>query len=158
LTNNEILKKLKDILNADATKLKEIYDLVDYEITNERIEGYLKEKSDKEFLDCGSEALGNLLDAIIIYKRGPSDKNPTKEQVVQLTNNLILKKLRVAFELKEIDLYEIFNTVEIDITKGELSSLFRNENHKKFKSCPDSILELFLEGLYICETQMHQES
>ncbi len=147
MTKNEILKKLQKIESLSSKEIYDLYKLVNYNITISRIEGYLKEKGDKEFLDCGSEALGNFLDALIIYKRGSQTKKSSDEQPVTLSNNLIMKKLRVAYNLKESDLYEIFNLGGIEITKSELSSLFRSETHKKFRLCPDSVFELFMDSL-----------
>ncbi len=150
MTNNNILKFLQKITQLDGNQIIEIFHLVDTNISDKRIQGYLKDKDNKDYLDCGAVALETFLDGLIIYKRGDSGKK--KEQTkVKLTNNLILKKLRIAFDLKDADMFAIFESVDIQITKTELASLFRNENHKKFRYCPDSILELFLEGLEVCE-------
>jgi len=155
MTKNDILKKIVQLESLTPEQTLEIFHLGGFDIPLSRVEGYLAEKGDKHFLDCGAEALGHFLDGLIVYKRGPSDKKPTEDdKPVALTNNLILKKLRIAYDLKEADLFAIFHAVDIDITKGELSSLFRKEDHKKFRFCPDSILELFLEGLEICEKEL----
>lgn len=146
LTNNEILQRLKHILQFDELQMHAIFVSVGSEVTPQRLHGYLLPVGDKAFLDCGYAALGDFLDGLIHYKRGSTNQRE-KETVVRLDNNLILKKLRIAFELKEKDLFEIFHLVEIDITKSELSALFRNPEHKNYRSCPDSILVLFLEGL-----------
>ncbi len=150
MNTNEILKVCFALLNVSEEKMVEIFKLGGFTVNPKTLDGYLKEKDDKEFLDCGYEALGSFLDGLIVYKRGPSDKKSSEEDI-RLNNNLILKKLRIAYELKEVDLYAIFNSVDIDISKGELSSLFRKEGHKNYRVCPDSILQLFLEGLVICE-------
>ena len=134
--------------------MEEIFRLSEFPVPPQRIEGYLADEDDKNYLDCGAEALGHFLDGLIIYKRGPRDRKSSPGQPVRLSNNLILKKLRIAYDLKEADLFEIFSAVDIDITKGELASLFRAEDHKKFRYCPDSILQLFLEGLEICEKEL----
>jgi uncharacterized protein YehS (DUF1456 family) len=144
------LKKLCVIEGLDPNQAYDIFKLTGYDLTKQRVEGYLSDADSKEFLDCGYEALGSFLDGLIIYKRGSSNSKKS-DTPISLNNNLILKKLRIAYELKEVDLYEIFNSVEIDITKGELNSLFRKEDHKNYRSCPDSILKLFLDGLEICE-------
>ena len=127
--------------------MQEIFTLAGKQIPLSRIEGYLASHENNNYLACGAEALGHFLDGLILYKRGPSDKKTDNNKPIQLTNNLILKKLRVAYNLKESDLYAIFQTVDIDITKSELSALFRKEEHRKFRYCPDVILEFFLEGL-----------
>ncbi len=151
MTKNEILKKIRQIEALDSAKMLEIFRLAAFEIPPRRVEGYLAEPGEKTYLDCGAEALGHFLDGLILYKRGPSGEKSADDAPVPLTNNLILKKLRIAYNLREADLFAIFHTVGIDITKGELSALFRKEDHKKFRLCPDSILQLFLEGLEICE-------
>ncbi|RUM66912.1 MAG: DUF1456 domain-containing protein [Sulfurospirillum sp.] len=154
MTKNEILKKVQNIEALSHEEMLEIFKLGGLEIPSARLEGYLADPGDKHYLDCGAEALGHFLDGLIIYKRGPSDKKTADDTPVALTNNLILKKVRIAYDLKEADLFAIFHAVDIDITKGELSALFRKEDHKKFRLCPDSILQLFLEGLEICERDM----
>jgi uncharacterized protein YehS (DUF1456 family) len=151
MTSNQILKKLQSILKIDEEEMYKIFLLGAYELPKARLHGYLAPEGDRAFLDCGYEALGHFLDGLIVYKRGPSNHNPSDE-VIALDNNLILKKLRIAFELKEVDLYAIFHSVDIDISKSELNALFRKIGHKNYRSCPDSILELFLEGLEICES------
>ena len=154
MTTNQILKKLQTLLDADVQKMHHIFLLGDYTLSTQRVTGYLSPEGDKAFLDCGYEALGHFLDGLIVYKRGPSDKKKSLEEVTQLDNNLILKKLRIAYELKEVDLYAIFHAVEIDISKTELNALFRKVGHKNYRTCPNSILELFLDGLTLCEQEM----
>ncbi len=150
MNTNEILKACFTLLGMSEGKMVEIFKLGGFIVNPKTLSGYLKQKDDKEFLDCGYEALGSFLDGLIVYKRGESSRKSTDEDI-RLNNNLILKKLRIAYELKEVDLYAIFDSVDIDISKGELSSLFRKEGHKNYRACPDSILQLFLEGLIICE-------
>jgi uncharacterized protein YehS (DUF1456 family) len=66
-----------------------------------------------------------------------------------LTNNDILKKLRVAHKLRDTDIVEICAWVDFNVTKGELGALFRNEEHDKYVECGDQILRNFLNGLII---------
>jgi len=154
MTTNQILKKLQNILGVDEEVMYNIFLLGEYELPRERVTGYLSAEEDKGFRDCGFEALGHFLDGLIVYKRGPRENAQTSEDVIQLDNNLILKKLRIAFELKEVDLYAIFHAVEIDISKTELNALFRKVGHKNYRTCPNSILELFLDGLALCEGEV----
>ena len=66
-----------------------------------------------------------------------------------LTNNDILKKIRVALELRDEDIIEILKLSEFDVTKSELSALFRKEDHPNYKECGDQLLRNFLNGLII---------
>ena len=66
-----------------------------------------------------------------------------------MTNNDILKKLRIALELKDTDIIEILKLAGFETTKSELSALFRNPDHRNYKECGDQILRNFLNGLII---------
>lgn len=66
-----------------------------------------------------------------------------------LTNNDILKKLRVALSLKNDDILEILKLADFEITKGALGDLFRNEDHPGFVEAGDQVLRNFLNGLII---------
>jgi len=66
-----------------------------------------------------------------------------------MDNNEILKKLRVALELRDDDIIEILRLADFTITKSELSALFRKEDHPNYKNCGDQIMRNFLRGLII---------
>jgi uncharacterized protein YehS (DUF1456 family) len=66
-----------------------------------------------------------------------------------LTNNDILKKLRVALELKDDDIIHILKLVDFNVTKSELGALFRKDDHPNYKKCGDQFLRNFLNGLVI---------
>jgi len=64
-----------------------------------------------------------------------------------LTNNDILKKIRVALELRDDDIIEILKLNNFEITKSELNALFRKEDHPNYVPCGDQLLRNFLNGL-----------
>ncbi len=66
-----------------------------------------------------------------------------------LTNNDILKKIRVALKLRDDDIVRILGHVDYEITKGELGAFFRSEEHAKYMELQDQILRNFLNGLVI---------
>ena len=66
-----------------------------------------------------------------------------------MSNNDILKKLRVALHLRNSDIVEICKLVDFRITESELTALFRKDDHPNFKACGDQILRNFLNGLII---------
>lgn len=66
-----------------------------------------------------------------------------------LTNNDILKKLRVALSFRDTDIIECLELAEFKITKSELAAFFRNTDHPNYKECGDQILRNFLNGLII---------
>ncbi len=66
-----------------------------------------------------------------------------------MTNNDVLKKLRVALMLRDDDILEILKLVDFNIGKSELSAFFRKEDHPNYVACGDQILRNFLNGLVI---------
>ena len=66
-----------------------------------------------------------------------------------LSNNDILKKLRVALQLRNDDIIEILKLVDFEITKGALGDLFRNEDQPGYVEAGDQVLRNFLNGLII---------
>lgn len=66
-----------------------------------------------------------------------------------MSNNDIMKKLRVALHLRDADIIHILTLVDFHISKTELSAFFRSEDHPNFKPCGDQVLRNFLNGLVI---------
>lgn len=66
-----------------------------------------------------------------------------------MTNNDILKKLRVALMLRDDQIVEILELVDFRITKSELGAFFRAEDHENYMECGDQVLRNFLNALVI---------
>jgi len=66
-----------------------------------------------------------------------------------LSNNDILKKLRVALSLRNDDILKILSLVDFEMSKGALGDLFRNEDHPGYVEAGDQVLRNFLNGLII---------
>lgn len=89
------------------------------------------------------------LNGLIIYERGertgPWGKVPPPPE--PLTNNVILKKLRIALNFKDDDMMAVFKLAGKHVSKSMLSALFRKPDHKNYKECGDQFLRNFLKGL-----------
>jgi uncharacterized protein YehS (DUF1456 family) len=147
LSTNEILYRIQKALNLTTEEMLEAYKLEAYEMDASHLESLLKRRQDGGFTVATYEELGVFLDGLVTLKRGPSPKKPNDDEAVQLTNNLILKNLRIAQELKEPEIEIIFGLADVELSKQQLASLFRKEGHKNFKECSDELLMAFLEGL-----------
>jgi uncharacterized protein YehS (DUF1456 family) len=66
-----------------------------------------------------------------------------------MDNNDIMKKLRVALQLRNDQISEICKLAGFTITESELTAIFRSEDHPKYKPCGDQLLRNFLNGLVI---------
>jgi uncharacterized protein YehS (DUF1456 family) len=147
LKTNDILYKIQKALNLTQEEMLEAYKLADYKMDATHLETLLKRRQDEGSKLCSYEELGVFLDGFVILKRGPNPKKKNDDEAVELTNNLILKKLRIALELKEAETEIIFSLAEVELSKQQLASLFRKEGHKNFKECSDELLMAFLDGL-----------
>lgn len=66
-----------------------------------------------------------------------------------LSNNDILKKIRVALSLRTEEVIHILSLVDFHITKGALGDLYRHEDHPNYQEAGDQILRRFLDGLVL---------
>lgn len=69
--------------------------------------------------------------------------------MAELTNNDIMKKLRVAHKLRDEDIVKICALVDFAVTKSEIGALYRNQRHPKYMECGDQFLRNFLNGLIV---------
>jgi len=151
MTNNDILRQLRYALNINDSTMVEIFKLADHDIKQSDLTGLLKKEDEEGFVNCSDDVLGHFLDGLILHKRGRKEIKPgeTRKPDSRLTNNTILKKLRIALELKEDNMLGILKLADVDISKSELTALFRKEGHKNYKECGEQFLRKFLKGLSI---------
>ncbi len=160
MTNNDILKRLRFALDMSDFSLTEVVKLGGKEISESELILYFKKEDEEDYKNCSNSVLTSFLDGLILKKRGPR-KNSGKETPESTginipdvssvksspRNNSVMKKLRIALELKEADIIEIFKKVDFRISKSELSALFRRSDHKNFRECGDQMLRNFIQGL-----------
>ena len=146
ISTNEVIYRIHKALHLSIDEILETYTLEEYKMEASHLKSLLKRRQDDGFMLCSYEELGVFLDGLVTLKRGPSPKKKN-EEAVELSNNLILKKLRIALELKESETEIIFGLADVELSKQQLASLFRKEGHKNFKACSDELLMAFLEGL-----------
>ncbi len=66
-----------------------------------------------------------------------------------ITNNDIMKKLRVALKLQDTDIIDILKLAEFEVSPSQLSAIFRKDDHPNYMQCGDQLLRRFLDGLII---------
>lgn len=151
MTNNDVLRSLRYALNLSEPEMVEICNLAGLTITRTEIADLLKKEEEAGYVECSDEIMTAFLDGLIAHRRGKLEtrSEPDKNPRARLSNNSKLKKIRVAFELKEEDMHAILQLADFQISKPELSALFRKKGHKNYRDCGDQILRNFLKGLTI---------
>ncbi len=148
MINNDVLRSVRYALDLGDAKVVEIIKLAGHEIAQADLASFLKKEDEEGFVECGDEIMVSFLDGLIIHRRGKMESRPEQDKKPQrLTNNTILKKLRVAFELKEEDMHKVLELAGFGVSKPELSALFRVKGHKNYRACGDQLLRNFLKGL-----------
>ena len=151
MTNNDILRRLRYALDISNPGMVEIFKLSGCNIEQPTLIKFLKKEDEEDYIECSNPLMTFFLDGLIIHKRGcrESSTEQVTKPPAELTNNTILKKLRIALDFKEDDMIAIMKLADITLSKSELSALFRNKGHKNFKECGDQFLRNFLKGLTI---------
>ncbi|MFY2763489.1 DUF1456 family protein [Arenimonas sp. MALMAid1274] len=149
MINNDVLRSIRFMLDLGEPRIIEITRLADpaFELERADLQAYLKKEGEDGFVECPPAVLAHFLDGLVVEYRGPSDSATPRPVEKRITNNLVLKKLRVAFEMKDVDMHQVFAEAGFPISKPELSALFRQPGHKNYRACGDQLLRNFLKGL-----------
>ena len=149
MTNNDILRRLRYALEIKDSKMIEIFKLSDHSIAKSDLIDLLKKEEEEGYVECSDVVMELFLDGLIIHKRGKREMMPgqVETQDSPLTNNVILKKLRIALKFREDDMLSTLKLAGMSLSKSELSALFRKEGQRHYKECGDQILRNFLKGL-----------
>jgi uncharacterized protein YehS (DUF1456 family) len=148
MENNLILRRLRYALDLKESDMQHIWSLDGLEIDLPSITNYLKKEDESGYEECPPKVLTHFLDGLIIEKRGPQKDSPQKKpQLSHLSNNMILKKLRIALNMREEEMLATFEKAGSSLSKSELTALFRKKDHKHFRACGDQLIRRFLLGL-----------
>lgn len=64
-----------------------------------------------------------------------------------MTNNDILRRLRYTFDFSDSKMIKIFELADHQVTRAQISAWLKRDDDPDFKSCSDSELATFLNGL-----------
>ncbi|EKT66009.1 hypothetical protein OO9_05582 [Providencia alcalifaciens Dmel2] len=135
------------MLDLSDAQMVTIVKLADLTVTKEEMNLWLKKDTDPDYVECNDVVLGHFLNGLIYHRRGKDENRAAPDVEARINNNIIFKKLRVAFELKDVDLLDIYQSVDFRVSKPELSAIFRNPEHKNYRECGDQLLRYLLKGL-----------
>lgn len=146
MTNNHILRRLRYTFDFDDSRMIEIFELGGIETDRSEVSNWLKKDIDPEFVEMTDRQLNAFLDGLIVLYRGKKEGQKPKP-IDYLNNNLILRKLKIALNLKDFDILNILKLAGKDLSKHELSAFFRKPGQKQYRECQNQVLRNFLQGL-----------
>lgn len=149
MINNDILRSIRYMLDLGDARIIEITRLADpdFPLDREQAQSWLKKDGEAGYTECPDAVLVRFLDGLVFHYRGHDPSLPARPLEKRISNNLVLKKLRVAYAMKDADMHDVFAQAGFPVSKPELSALFRQPDHKNFRACGDQMLRNFLKGL-----------
>lgn len=149
MTYNDILRRFRYAVDLSNSVILEAFKLANHNVSQEQLHSFFKRETESGYQELSAELMNAFLDGLIIFTRGRQDNDSQAVQrpQVPLNNNVILKKIRIALELREDDMLNLLDTADFPISRSELSALFRKKGHKNYKDCGDQLLRNFINGL-----------
>ncbi|MBL1418008.1 MAG: DUF1456 family protein [Moritella sp.] len=148
MTNNDILRRIRYTFNFSDDKMIALFKQAEADVTRGEISNWLKKDDDPAYVSCSDTQMATFLNGLINAKRGKKD-GPQPEPEHSVNNNIILRKLKIALDLKNEDVLELLELAEFRLGKHELSAFFRKPDHKHYRECKDQILRNFLAGMQV---------
>lgn len=149
MRTNDIFRKLVQSLSLTVEQVQAMFAASDIDLSEKDIANLLKTDYQPGFEAMPEYILIIFMNNLIDQKRGK--KEDAQPEVVEkhqkISNNDVLKKLRIAFNLHEQDVRDVLKLATIELTKSDLSALFRKPGHVHYKACDDGLVLDFIEGL-----------
>lgn len=146
MDNNAIFRRLRYILGYDDYKMTEVFAQADHTLPQKEVTRWLKKDEDPKKEDMPDVEMAIFLNGLINQLRGKKEgAQPEPEK--ELNNNIIFRKLRIAFDLQSDDILDLYDSVDKSISPHELSAFFRRPSSSKYRECNDQYLRQFLDGL-----------
>ena len=145
MENNEILNSLSDALSLTDERLVAIFELGGAALEAHDARALALDHDQDGAVVCSDQQLVRFLDGLIVEQRGPSRSKSVAAE--RLTNNVVLKKLRVALMLEEDQMLRILAKGGHQMSNRALTTLFRKPGNKHYRTCGDDVLRSFLAGL-----------
>ncbi|RPA69490.1 DUF1456 family protein [Cyclobacteriaceae bacterium YHN15] len=148
MTNNDILRSLRYTFDFSDDKMITLFGLGGKTVTRAEVSDWLKREDDPDYKGIYDKELAYFLNGLIIDRRGKREGDePVAEKT--LTNNMVLRKLKIALDMKDDEILEILSSVNVQISKHEISAFFRKPTQPQYRLLKDQILRNFLRGLQI---------
>lgn len=162
MNDNDVLRRLRFALDLDDAHVLDMFARAGDPVTADELTALLMKEGHQGFVPSPPGRLARFLDTLIVDRRGPRTSAPVADTTapeaeaeapvagtagLSLTRNEILKKIRVALDLKEDDLVELVGLGGDTVTRAHLREIFRKPGHKHYRECEEELLHAFLNGL-----------
>ncbi|WP_258575735.1 YehS family protein [Candidatus Pantoea persica] len=141
------MRSLRFMLDLSDARVVEIFALADSEVPLADVQAWMKKEDDAAFKPLPDVLMGYFLNGLIFFRRGKNDEAPAPSIERRMNNNIFMKKLRIAFDLKTSDTPAVLAKANFTVSQAEIGAIFRKPDHKNYRECGDQIMRNFLKGL-----------
>lgn len=146
MKTNDSLRRLRYILDYGDHRMAALCVQGGQRVPRERVTAWLLKEDAPGYEECSDLQFAAFLNGLIAERRGKQDgKAPVPE--ARLTNNIVFRKLKIAFNLQSDDILTMLAEQGLPLSKHELSAFFRRPEHKHYRACKDQVLRNFLSAL-----------
>lgn len=146
MTNNDILRRLRYTLSLNDEAVAQLFELGGQRAHLDEIDRWTRPDEDPDREPLNDYALATFLNGLIVDRRGATQNAPTETEE-RLSNNDILRKLKIAFALRSNEMQSMFSLAGKTVGEHEITALFRKPGTSQFRVCNDQYLRWFLTGL-----------
>ncbi len=148
MNNNDILRRVRYIFDYGDDSVIQLFEMGGKEVTRAQVSDWLKKDDNEDHQVLHDIDLATFLNGLIIKHRGKKDGETPKPEK-NLNNNIILRKLKIALNMRDDDMIQVFDLVKFHISKHEISAFFRKPTQSQYRLCKDQFLRNFLHGLQV---------
>lgn len=148
MNNNDILRRIRYTFNFSDSDMMKLFALADVEVSRTEVCDWLKKDDDPDQKSLHDKKLAIFLNGWINKNRGKREGEQPKPEKT-LNNNIILRKLKIALNLRNEDILEILDLANFNLGKHELSAFFRKPTQSQYRLCKDQVLRNFLHGMQL---------
>ena len=148
MTNNDVLRKLRYTFDITDSQMIKLFSIAGKEVNRSEVSNWMKKDDDPAYVNLVDKNLSYFLNGFIINKRGKKE-GPLPIAESKINNNIILRKLKIALNLKDSDILELLSYADFRLNKHELSAFFRKPTQGQYRKCKDQVIRNFLHGVQI---------
>lgn len=147
MTNNDILRRLRYTLTLSDEAAGQLFALGGQRATPDEIDRWTRPDDDPALEPLTDYALATFLNGVIVARRGQRPGKPVPPAERTLTNNLILRKLKIAFDWRTETIQALCALVGKTVSTPELTAFFRRPGTRQYRAMNDQYLRWVLSGL-----------
>ena len=147
MTTNDILRRTRYAFDFKNQEMLDMFTSGGIDLKLFDVKALLYKDEDAEFREATHRELAGFLNGFVNLKRGKREGVQSEPENI-LTNNVVLRKFKIAMNWKDEDIVETLMLGDMKFGKHELSALFRKSTHTHYRLCKDQLIRKLLIGMH----------